>query len=128
MLTLNSIYKCQICGNIVETVHAGAGALVCCGQPMTQQLENTVDASQEKHVPELKIEASQYVVSIGSVEHPMEEAHYIEWIELVFEKRVYRSYLAAGDKPMATFCVAEDDGKLLESRAYCNLHGLWSKK
>ena len=130
MTQLNQVYKCNICGNIVEMVHAGAGELVCCGQPMVLQAENTVDASREKHVPVIEIlpadecKVSDGVkVKVGSEEHPMEEKYYIEWIEIVLEdNRRGRVFLKPGDKPEAVF---HTRSKVIEARAYCNLHGLW---
>ncbi len=122
MTEKRQIYKCDICGNIVEVLHNGAGELVCCGEPMRLVKENTVDASKEKHVPVIERKGEMITVKVGSVAHPMEEKHYIEWIELVADGRSYRKYLKPGDKPEATFmCKAEN----LTAREYCNLHGLW---
>jgi len=116
---LKQIYKCEVCGNIVEVLHAGAGELVCCGKPMRLMTENTVDASQEKHVP--SIEGNK--VKVGSVEHPMEEAHYIEWIEATSESgEVCKVFLQPGQKPEAEFPFTP-----VSAREYCNLHGLWKK-
>ncbi len=122
MTSKNEVYKCELCGNMVEVLHAGAGELVCCGQPMKVMAENTVDAAQEKHVPVIEKVDNGYKVSVGSVAHPMEEKHYIEFIELVADGKVYRQDLAPGDKPEAFFCV---DAKEVSAREYCNLHGLW---
>jgi superoxide reductase len=122
MTKLLQIYKCAICGNIVEVVHASAGQLVCCGQPMILQTENTVDASQEKHVPVIEKTAGGYKVSVGSVAHPMEEKHYIEWIELLADGKVYRQALKPGIAPEAFF---EIDATEVSAREYCNIHGLW---
>ncbi len=122
MVNLNEIYKCNICGNIVEVVHAGAGQLVCCGQPMQLLQENTVDASKEKHVPVIEKTSSGVKVKIGSVPHPMEENHYIEFIEIIADGRVHREFLRPGDRPEAEFSI--NAGKI-EAREYCNLHGLW---
>lgn len=122
MTQLNQIYKCEKCGNIVEVVHAGPGELVCCGQPMKLLTENTTDAAQEKHVPVIEKSGSQITVKVGSVDHPMEEKHYIEWIELLADGKVYRKYLKPGDKPVATFEITAKD---VSAREYCNLHGLW---
>lgn len=116
------IYKCEICGNIVEVLHEGAGQLVCCGQPMKLLVENTTDAAQEKHVPVLEKTAQGYLVKVGSVPHPMEEKHYIEWVELVADGRAYRQFLHPGEKPEAVFSVV---GKEVYAREYCNIHGLW---
>lgn len=117
------VYKCESCGNIVEVFHAGAGQLVCCGSPMTLQTENTVDASKEKHVPVIEKGNGTITVKVGSVAHPMEAAHYIEWIELIADGKVYRAPLQPGQAPEATFNVTATDVK---AREYCSLHGQWS--
>jgi len=122
MAKQSEIYKCEICGNIVEVLHGGAGDLVCCGQPMKLVVENTVDASKEKHVPVIEKTAAGYKVSVGSVAHPMEEKHYIEWIELIADGVSHRKYLKPGDAPVAEFAVS---AKKVAAREYCNLHGLW---
>lgn len=124
MTKLHEIYKCAVCGNIVEVVHTGAGELVCCGQPMKRMEEGTSDGAAEKHVPVIEKIDGGYKVKIGSVEHPMIETHYIEWIELVCEKcgKVQRKYLKAGDKPEAVF---KSDSDKVTAREYCNIHGLW---
>ncbi|MCK5549186.1 MAG: desulfoferrodoxin [Hyphomicrobiaceae bacterium] len=116
------IYKCEICGNIVEVLHGGKGDLVCCGQPMKLYEENTVDAAKEKHVPVIQRTASGVKVSIGAVPHPMEEKHYIEWIEVIADGKAYRQFLNPGDAPEAVFDVKADE---ITAREYCNLHGLW---
>lgn len=116
------VYKCDICGNIVEVLHEGKGELVCCGQPMKLQVENTVDASKEKHVPAVEKTAEGIKVQVGSVEHPMEEKHYIEWIQLIAGGKAYRQFLKPGEKPVAVFKV---DAESFTVREYCNLHGLW---
>jgi superoxide reductase len=122
MTQLNQIYKCEICGNIVEVVHTGAGKLVCCGKPMNLFEENTTDAATEKHVPVIEKTGDTVTVKVGSVAHPMEEKHYIEFIELLADGKVYRKFLNPGDNPRAAFEIAADK---IEARAYCNLHGLW---
>lgn len=116
------IYKCEACGNIVEVVHAGVGELVCCGAPMKLLKENTTDAAKEKHVPVIEKVAGGWKVSVGSVPHPMEEKHWIEWIELLVGDKAYRQFLKPGDKPEAFFAVEADQ---VSAREYCNLHGLW---
>lgn len=116
------IYKCDVCGNIVEVLHAGMGELVCCGQPMTLQKENTVDASKEKHVPVIEKANNGYLVKVGAVPHPMEEKHYIEWIELLADGKAYRQFLKPGDTPEAFFAV---EANQVSAREYCNIHGLW---
>lgn len=122
MTELNQVYKCAVCGNIVEVVHAGGGALVCCGQPMVLQKENTVDASKEKHVPVIERTASGFKVTVGSVAHPMEEKHYIEMIEIIADGKTYKKFLKPGDKPEAEFCIPAEK---VTAREYCTLHGLW---
>ncbi len=117
------VYKCSVCGNIVEVLHGGPGELVCCGQPMALMTENTVDAAKEKHVPVIEKGADSITVKVGSVAHPMEEKHYIEWIELIADGKVYRQFLKPGDKPEATFPITAAN---VSAREYCNLHGHWS--
>ena len=116
------VYKCEVCGNIVEVLHGGDGELVCCGQPMTLQSENTVDAAKEKHVPVIEKVAGGYKVKVGAVAHPMEEKHHIEWIELIAGDKAYRQFLKVGEAPEAFFAV---DAPSVSAREYCNLHGLW---
>jgi superoxide reductase len=116
------IYKCEVCGNIAEMLHAGAGELVCCGQPMKLFRENTVDAAKEKHVPVIEKTAAGIKVKVGSVAHPMEEKHYIEWIEVIADGKAYRKFLSPGEAPEATF---ELKAERVTAREYCNLHGLW---
>jgi superoxide reductase len=116
------VYKCDVCGNIVEVMHAGAGELVCCGQSMKLFKENTVDAAKEKHVPVVEKTADGFRVKVGSVAHPMEEKHWIEWVELIVDGKVYRQFLKPGQPPEATFCLKADK---VTAREYCNLHGLW---
>jgi superoxide reductase len=118
------IYKCELCGNIVTVIHPGGGDLVCCGQPMKLIVENTVDAAKEKHVPVIEKTDKGYKVKVGSVPHPMEEKHHIEWIELAVDGIIYIKPLKAGDAPEAEFCCGH--GKSVKAREYCNLHGLWS--
>lgn len=119
------IYKCEVCGNIVEMLHEGAGQLVCCGRPMRLFKENTVDAAKEKHIPVISKVDDGFKVAVGSVAHPMEEKHYIEWIELVADGRAYRQFLKPGDAPEAVFDI---NATQLMAREYCNLHGLWKKE
>src|SRR5210317_1624620 len=116
------VYKCDICGNMVEVIHAGQGTLVCCGQDMTLQVENTVDAAREKHVPVVEKVDAGCKVTVGSVPHPMEEKHYIEWIELIAGDTAYRQFLNPGDAAAAGFKI---DAAQVSAREYCNLHGLW---
>jgi superoxide reductase len=122
MLTRLSIYKCEVCGNIVELLHEGQGELVCCGKPMKLFVENTVDAAREKHVPVIEKTSTVVKVNVGSVAHPMEEKHYIEWIEILADGKAYRQFLKPGDAPKATFAIQDSN---IMAREYCNLHGLW---
>lgn len=122
MTKQNEIYKCDICGNIVEVTHTGAGELVCCGEAMKLKEANTVDAAEEKHVPVIEKTDRGYKVSVGSTLHPMTEEHYIEWVELIADGVVYRHTFQPGDEPVAEFCVSADK---VTAREYCNLHGLW---
>jgi len=118
------IYKCEICGNIIEVLHEGEGELVCCGQPMKLYKENTTDAALEKHVPVIEKTESGFKIKIGSVAHPMIEEHYIEWIEAIVDGKAYRQFLKPGDVPEAEFCIKADN---IIAREYCNIHGLWKK-
>jgi superoxide reductase len=118
------VYKCNVCGNIVEVLHVGGGELICCGQPMQLLEEKTADTSTEKHVPFIERVDGKYVVRVGENQpHPMEEKHYIEWIELIVDGVVYRKFLNPGDEPKAEFEVPE--GKDVYAREFCNVHGLW---
>jgi superoxide reductase len=116
------IYRCEICGNVVEVLHEGVGELVCCGQPMKLFVENTVDAAREKHVPVVEKTDGGVRVKVGSTPHPMEEKHYIEWIEVIADGKAYRQFLKPGDAPEATFDIAAEE---VTPREYCNVHGLW---
>lgn len=122
MTKLNEVYRCSVCGNIVEVVNAGGGELHCCGKPMQLMKENSVDAAREKHVPVIEKIAGGYKVTVGSVEHPMLDNHYIQWIELFDGEKVMRYHLKPGEKPEATFITQAENVK---AREYCNLHGLW---
>lgn len=116
------VYKCEVCGNVVEVLVGGKGQLVCCNQPMKLMKENTVDASYEKHVPVIEKTPEGIKVKVGSAPHPMEEKHYIQWIELIVDGKVYRQFLSPGMTPEATFPIT---GETVTAREYCNLHGLW---
>ena len=117
------VYKCGVCGNIVEVLHGGVGELVCCKQPMKLMTENTEDAAQEKHVPVVEKDGSKVTVKVGSVPHPMEESHFIEWVEVIDGDNIQRKFLSPGAAPEAVFeNVAGDD---IVVREFCNLHGLW---
>jgi len=116
------IYRCEKCGNIVEVLHGEKPPVSCCNQPMTLVAENSVDAALEKHVPVVEKIEGGYRVKVGSVDHPMVEKHWIEWIELNAQGVIYRRFLAPGDTPEAVFLLDADD---VTARAYCNLHGFW---
>jgi superoxide reductase len=147
MPKLLEIYKCDACGNIVEVVHEGAGELICCGAAMKLMVENTVDAAKEKHVPVIEKTMSGFKVKVGSMAHPMEEKHYIEWVELVVDGKVCRQRLQPGEDPIVKFRISGTPGKAkalvceagenpdaefctpdseVVARAYCNIHGLWT--
>ena len=125
MTELKQVYKCNICGNIVEVLHTGVGTLVCCGQPMELLAEKTEDVGLEKHVPVIEKTEIGYLVKVGSIPHPMEEKHYIEWIELVADGKSCRKFLKPGEKPEAFF---EIKAEKVSAREYCNIHGLWKSK
>jgi len=123
MAKISEVYKCGICGNIVEVLHGGAGKLVCCGQEMRLFVENSTDAATEKHVPVIEATSEGVRVSVGSVAHPMTDDHYIEWIEVMAGAMTLRQTLSPGDEPVAVFIGVVADN--ISARAYCNLHGLW---
>jgi len=122
MTKQKQIYRCNICGNIVEVLHSGVGTLVCCGQPMELLKEKTEDVGREKHVPVIERTENLVRVKVGSIPHPMEENHYIEWIEVIANGKAYKKFLNPGDKPEAEFEIKA--GKV-EAREYCSVHGLW---
>ena len=119
------IYKCSVCGNITMVVYASGGTLVCCGKPMELQMEKINDMGKEKHVPVIEKSAKGVTVKVGSVSHPMEEKHYIEWIEVTSGQNLSVVGLKPGEKPEAEFCTADTNARV---RAYCNVHGLWTNK
>ena len=119
------VYRCSICGNIVEVMQPSAGTLTCCGKPMELLVENTTDAATEKHVPVIEKIDGGYKVSVGKVPHPMLPEHYIVWIELVTKNEILRKYLKPGDKPEAVF---KTDATDVYAREYCNLHGHWKSE
>jgi superoxide reductase len=116
------VYKCMACGNIVEVVHGGDGELVCCGQPMKNLIAKTADEGKEKHVPVIEKVDGGIKVKVGSVPHPMEEKHYIEWIEILADGKAYRQSLSPGDAPEAEFSV---EASMVTAREHCSIHGLW---
>ncbi len=116
------IYKCEICGNIVEVLHEGGGELICCGQPMKLQGEKTEEQGKEKHLPVIEKTDKGIRVKVGAVTHPMEENHYIEWIEVIADGSVYKKFLSPGDSPEADFVITPEK---VEAREYCSIHGLW---
>jgi superoxide reductase len=122
MAQRHEVYKCQLCGNIVEVLVGSDGTLVCCGQNMTLLVENTVDAAKEKHVPVIEKIPGGVKVKVGAVAHPMEEKHYIQWIEIIADGKSYIQFLKPGDAPEATFNITANQ---ITAREYCNLHGLW---
>lgn len=125
MTKLNQIYKCNVCGNIVEMVHDGAGELVCCGETMELMTENTVDAATEKHVPVIEKTDNGIKVKVGETAHPMDSDHYIEWIEIIIDGKTCKHFLKPNDAPEAEFKATGDN---ITARAYCNLHGLWKSQ
>lgn len=123
MAKLKTLYKCNMCGNIAEIHHESPVDLMCCGKIMDELVENLVDAAVEKHVPVVERNGSEVTIKVGSVEHPMTDDHYIEFIELLTENKTYLCYLKPNQKPECTFNIGEE--KIVKARAYCNLHGLW---
>lgn len=123
MAQINQVYKCEVCGNMVEVIHAGPGELTCCNQAMKLYEENTTDAATEKHVPVVEQVDGGVKVTVGSVPHPMAEDHYIEWIELLVDDKVLRQALRPGGEPSAVFAGVTADS--VTAREYCNQHGLW---
>ena len=122
MIQIKQVYKCNICGNIVEVLHAGGGKLVCCGQPMELLEGKKKEEGTEKHLPVIEMTEAGTRVRVGSVPHPMEENHHIEWIELIAGDKVFRKFLKPGEGPEANFEVKEE---AVSAREYCNVHGLW---
>ena len=125
MTKMFEVYKCEVCGNITKVVHNSGGLLVCCGKPMILQQEKTTDQGKEKHVPVIEKSASGIMAKVGSVPHPMEETHYLEWVDVRTGENVYVRGFKPGEKPETEFCIADTNVK---ARAYCNVHGLWTNK
>ncbi len=117
-------FICEKCGNIIAMVKESGAPVSCCGQKMTEIIPGTVDASHEKHIPVYEINGNKVTVTVGSVEHPMAQEHYIEWISLQTKYGNQRKQLTPGDKPTACFCICEGD-EVEAVYAYCNLHSLW---
>ena len=117
------VYKCEVCGNIVELIHVGGGTLVCCDQNMTLLEEKSQDEGNEKHLPVVESTDSGVKVKVGSVPHPMEQDHSIQWIEVITKEKAYREFLSPGNPPEAEFCVKKDE--VTAVRELCNKHGLW---
>jgi len=126
MTELRELYYCEICGNVVEVAHEGASSLVCCGQPMIKLEAKTEDVGKEKHVPVIEEAAGGVKVKIGSDEHPMEEKHYIKFIEVLSKDKIMRKELTPGQAPEAEFCALK--AGITEVREYCTVHGLWKNK
>ena len=126
MTQLRELYRCEICGNIVEVVNKGATALVCCGEPMIKLEAKTEDQGQEKHVPVVEETDSGIKVKVGSIEHPMEDKHYIKFIEILLKDRIIRKELKPGQAPEVKYCAAKSD--VIEVREFCSIHGLWKNK
>ena len=122
MATRNEVYKCREGGMVVEVLCDGDGEPQCHGQPLKLLAENTVDAAREKHVPVIEKVDGGFKVKVGDVPHPMEDKHWIVWIEVMADGKLYRQYLDPGDAPEATFPIQADQ---VVAREYCNLHGLW---
>jgi superoxide reductase len=123
MTKIREIYKCNVCGNIIEVLHEGVGELVCCNEPMELLVEKTEDSSVEKHVPYIEKTSDGVLVKVGqNQDHPMEEKHYIEWIQVIADGEAYRKFLKPGDKPQAIFKISSDN---ISAREFCNIHGLW---
>ncbi len=126
MTEMNQVWKCEVCGNIVEVLHAGVGQLVCCGQPMNLMEARLTEAEgYEKHLPVIEQGDGVVKVKVGSVPHPMMENHWIEWIALDTDRGVHRKYLKPGDEPEAVFRTGD---RVLQAREYCNIHGHWATK
>ena len=117
-------FRCDHCGNIIAMVEDKGVPVVCCGQKMTELVPGAVDAAHEKHVPVVSVDGNKVTVTVGSVEHPMIDVHYIEWISLHTTAGNQRKTLKPGESPQVTFALTDDE-KAVSAYAYCNLHGLW---
>lgn len=116
------VHKCELCEIVAEVLAGGAGVLVCCGQPMQLLKENAVDAAREKHVPVIERVQGGMRIKVGSMPHPMEAQHFVQWVEVVADGKICRQFLQPGQAPEAMFKI---EGKQVAAREYCNLHGLW---
>jgi len=125
MTKMFEVYKCEVCGNITKVIHNSNGLLVCCGKPMILQQEKTADQGKEKHVPVVEKSEKGIMIRVGSIPHPMEETHYLEWVDVRTGENVYVRGFKPGEKPETEFCIADTNVKV---RAYCNVHGLWTNK
>lgn len=125
MVEMNEVYKCEICENIVEVLQSGEGVLVCCGENMKLLEEQTEDQGYEKHVPVVEKTENGVKVKVGDVPHPMEESHFIQWIEVITSHGIYRKHLEPGQNPEAEFCISDEN---VVAREYCNIHGHWKKE
>lgn len=124
MAVKDGVYKCSICGNVVEAFEAYAGELVCCGKPMDIFTAKAEEEGNEKHKPVLTVDGNKVTVKVGSVDHPMEKEHWIEWVEILGgEEVIAQKRLYPGDAPVVTFVLENAEG--VSARAYCNVHGLW---
>jgi superoxide reductase len=125
MTQINETYRCPLCGNTIEVTSAGTGELVCCGKPMMNLRENTQEAAVEKHIPVVEKTGDGSIrVVVGEVEHPMDDDHYIGYIEVLFGNKILRADLSPGDKPVANFTLPSGTTNIT-ARAWCNLHGMW---
>jgi len=128
MIKKKSIYKCNECGNIVESLWNGKPSISCCGKPMQELVADTVDASLEKHVPVIIKDGNKVTVKVGEVPHPMASEHYILFVELLVGDKVLRHDFKEGDTVAEAVFMVEDTGAPLAAREFCNLHGLWASK
>ncbi|MEJ2268039.1 MAG: desulfoferrodoxin [Nanoarchaeota archaeon] len=125
MVNKKEVYICNVCGNVIEVLHASSNNLVCCGQPMNLMEQKSEGENADKHSPVIEKDSEGVKVKVGKVEHPMEENHYIEWIEISTEKGESKKFLKPGEKPEAVFPVKAD---IKHARMFCNIHGLWENQ
>ena len=124
---MKKFFVCKHCGNMIGLLHDAGVPMMCCGEKMVELVPNTTDAAQEKHVPVATVEGNIVVVNVGSVDHPMLDEHWIQWVYLETDKGGHRKVLNPGEKPNVVFALTEDE-KPLAVYEYCNLHGLWVAK